>query len=46
MDLSDQPVRSYLGDYGTVPIEAGIKGTYEAFRVLLSKGLLKAESVA
>ena len=46
MDLSDIPVRSYLGDYGSVPIEAGIRETYEAFKGLLSKGLLKAESVA
>ena len=46
MDLSDEPVRRYLGDYGSVPVEAGIRGTYEAFQTLLSKGLLKAESVA
>lgn len=46
MDLSDDPVRSYLGNYGSVPVEAGIRGTYEAFQGLLAKGQLKAESVA
>ena len=46
MDLSDVPVRGYLGAYGSVPIEAGIKGTYEAFRALLARGLLKPENVA
>jgi nucleoside-diphosphate-sugar epimerase len=46
MDLSDEPVHAYLGDYGSVPLEAGIKGTYEAFQSLLSKGMIKAESVA
>jgi nucleoside-diphosphate-sugar epimerase len=46
MDLSDKPVRAYLGDYGTVPLEAGIKGTYDAFRALLQRGLLSAANVA
>jgi len=45
MDLSDQPVRSYLGDYGAVPIEAGIRGTYNAFRHLLGERRLSAESL-
>jgi nucleoside-diphosphate-sugar epimerase len=46
MNLSDEPVRAYLGDYGSVPLEAGIKSTYEAFRTLLQRGLLSASSVA
>jgi nucleoside-diphosphate-sugar epimerase len=46
MDLSDGPVRAYLGNYGSVPLESGIRGTYEAFRTLLAKGLIKASSVA
>jgi nucleoside-diphosphate-sugar epimerase len=46
MDLSDEPVRRYLGNYGSVPVEAGMRGTYAAFQTLLSKGLLNAESVA
>ena len=46
MDLSDEPVRSFLGNYGSVPIEAGIEGTYKAFRALLARGAIKAESVS
>ncbi|MCW5620357.1 MAG: SDR family oxidoreductase [Burkholderiales bacterium] len=46
MALSDAPVRAHLGDYGSVPLEAGIRGTYEAFRTLLSKGQLNASSIS
>jgi hypothetical protein len=45
MNLSDEPVRGYLGNYGSVPIEQGIKGTYEAFGALLERGALKADSI-
>jgi nucleoside-diphosphate-sugar epimerase len=45
MDLSDQPVRGHLGDYGGVPLEAGIRGTYDAFRKLLASGLLRADNL-
>lgn len=43
MALSDGPVREYLGDYGAVPLEAGIRGTYDAFRALLAAGAIDAE---
>jgi nucleoside-diphosphate-sugar epimerase len=46
MDLTDDPVRGYLGNYGSVPLEAGIRGTYEAFRALLADGRLSAERLA
>lgn len=46
MALSDAPVHAHLGDYGSVPLEAGIRGTYEAFRNLLSKGQLSASSIS
>jgi UDP-glucuronate 4-epimerase len=46
MDLSDEPARACLGNYGSVPLEAGIRATYEAFQSLLSKGLIRADSVA
>jgi nucleoside-diphosphate-sugar epimerase len=46
MDLSDQPVRTHLGDYGSVPLESGIKATYEAFQSLLARGLIGPEGVA
>ena len=46
MDLSDEPVRTYLGDYGSVPLESGIRATYEAFQSLLARGLIGPEGVA
>jgi nucleoside-diphosphate-sugar epimerase len=46
MDLSDAPVRGHLGDYGSVPLEAGIRGTYEAFRGLLDRGLVAADKLS
>ena len=46
MDLSDGPVRAHLGDYGVVPLDDGMRGTYAAFKDLLARGLVKAESVA
>jgi nucleoside-diphosphate-sugar epimerase len=46
MDLSDAPVRGHLGDYGSVPLEAGIRGTYEAFRRLLDRGLIGADNLS
>jgi hypothetical protein len=44
-DLSDAPIRSYLGDYGPVPLEDGIRATYDSFRQLLAKGALTADAV-
>jgi nucleoside-diphosphate-sugar epimerase len=45
MNLSDQPLRAYLGDYGQVTLEDGIASTYGMFGSLLEKGLLKAEDI-
>lgn len=45
-DLSDEPVRAYLGDYGQVSLEDGIRETYEAFRDLLAAGKLSPDAVA
>ena len=45
-DLSDAPVRAYLGDYGAVPLEQGVQETLQAFRRLLDRGLLSATAVA
>ena len=46
MALSDQPVRNYLGDYGSIALEDGIRQTYEVFQSLLAKNLVSADSVA
>jgi nucleoside-diphosphate-sugar epimerase len=45
-DLSDAPVRAYLGDYGAVPLKQGVQETLQAFRRLLDRGLLSATAVA
>ena len=46
MHLPDEPLRAFLGDYGRVPLEEGIRETYEAFRSLVARGVLAApESV-
>lgn len=43
MDLSDAPLRAYLGDYGQVPLEAGMRETCAAFRTLLAHGQVTPE---
>jgi len=45
-ELSDEPVQRYLGDYGPVPLEEGIRETYEDFRQLLAAGALSPDAVA
>ncbi len=45
-DLSDEPIRSYLGDYGQMPLEDGMRETYAAFRDLLSRGLISVEAIS
>lgn len=45
-DLSDEPIRGYLGDYGPVPLEDGIEETFDAFRRLLAAGALSPKAVA
>ncbi len=45
-DLSDDPIRSYLGDYGTVSLEDGVKETLARFRALLADGKVSADGIA
>jgi nucleoside-diphosphate-sugar epimerase len=45
-DLSDEPIRQYLGDYGPVPLEEGIQATYTAFKRLLAAGALSPDAIA
>lgn len=42
-DLSDEPLRRHIGTYPQAPLEAGMRGTFEAFRALLGSGRLVAE---
>lgn len=46
MALSDEPVRKHLGNYGSVPLEDGIRATYEAFRALLAEKRIDPSSIA
>jgi nucleoside-diphosphate-sugar epimerase len=43
MNISDAPVREFLGDYGEVPLEKGISDTFAMFGSLLDKDLIKAD---
>jgi len=45
MALSDQPVRSFLGDYGSISMEDGIRQTHDMFGSLLAKGLVSADNL-
>jgi nucleoside-diphosphate-sugar epimerase len=45
-DLSDEPIRQHLGDYGPVSLEEGIEASYAAFRRLLAAGALSPEAAA
>jgi nucleoside-diphosphate-sugar epimerase len=44
-DLSDDPIRAYLGDYGPVPLEEGIEETLAAFKRLLTAGAVSADAI-
>jgi nucleoside-diphosphate-sugar epimerase len=45
MNLSDAPLRAFLGDYGTVPLDQGIAETFAMFGSLLEKGLIQADKL-
>jgi nucleoside-diphosphate-sugar epimerase len=45
MELSDAPVRAYLGDYGSVELETGVGETLVAFQDLLTRGLLQLNDI-
>jgi nucleoside-diphosphate-sugar epimerase len=45
-ELSDEPVRRHLGDYGPVPLDEGIAETYQDFRRLLATGAVSPDAVS
>ncbi len=45
MDLSDDPVRRHLGDYGEMPLSEGIEETFAAFRRLAAEGRISASGI-
>ena len=45
MDLSDEPLRTFLGDYGQMPLDEGIAHTHTVFGSLLEKKLISADNL-
>ena len=45
MDRSDDPLREYVGDYGRVALEEGIRDAYETFKRLIAAGKVSAEKL-
>ena len=45
MALSDTPLIDYLGSYGSVEIENGIKHTYDSFLSLIKQGQIDASDL-
>lgn len=45
MDRSDDPLLEYVGDYGRVTLEDGVRDTHESFKRLLAAGKLSAEKL-
>ncbi len=43
--LSDDPLRNHLGDYGDIPLSEAIEGTFKAFSQLAEEGRLTAGDV-
>ena len=46
MHLPDEPLRAFLGDYGSMPLDEGIRETYETFRSLIRRGMLALPAAA
>ena len=46
MHLPDEPLRAYLGEYGSMPLDRGIRETYESFRSLIRRGMLALPAAA
>ena len=44
--LSDEPLRAYLGDYGSVNLVQGIEHTYDSFCKLVRSGKIGPDSFA
>lgn len=45
MDRSDDPLLQYVGEYGRVALEVGIRATFESFQTLLAAGKVSAEKL-
>lgn len=45
MGHSDEPLKAYIGDYGQIPLQAGIQATFESFRQLLKDKRIDAKQI-
>ena len=45
-NLSDKPLRDFLGDYGTINLEFGMRETFSAFKDLLARGIISAKNLS
>lgn len=44
-ELSDDPIRHYLGDFGHLSLEEGIRSTFETFRTMLRNDVISASEI-
>jgi len=44
--LSDKPIREFLGDYGKVDLEVGVKQTLADFKDLLERGVISIDNLS
>ena len=45
-DLSDEPLKAYIGDYGQPPLDLGMRATFDAFRALLDANRIAFDPAA
>jgi nucleoside-diphosphate-sugar epimerase len=44
-ELSDEPIREFLGDFGHMSLGEGIQATFEGFQALLRNGVLSDDAL-
>lgn len=44
-ELSDEPIRAFLGDFGQMSLSEGIQATYDGFQALLGNGVMSASEI-
>ena len=44
-ELSDEPIRGYLGDFGHLSLGEGIQATFETFQTMLRNDVISADSI-
>lgn len=44
-ELSDEPIREFLGDFGHMSLGEGIQATFDGFQALLRNGVISADQI-